>query len=120
MMTPDEHNTELLKLFTGIGKISISITLIKLWGADAAIMLALLSTYYCDLKRENNTPDDGYIEFPVEYVKQYVGFSSHTQRSILRRLEKAGVVSVKRKGMPAKRYVRFSMTAAFNGGVENE
>lgn len=112
--------TDIFELFTGVGKIDVATKLIKLWGGDAAILLALLPTHERDLIANNVQMEDGFIEFPVKLVEDWVGLTEYAQRSALKKLEEAGVVEVKRMGIPAKRYIRYSMTKAFNGGDLDE
>lgn len=94
-----------LHLLSSGNFITVNRTLIKSYGLDAAVMLGELASefLYWD---ERGAAEGGWFYSTVENVEQNAGLTAHEQRNALVKLAEAGLVEVKRGGMPAKRYIR--------------
>ena len=49
---------------------------------------------------------DGYFFSTIDNIEDKTGLSEHKQRQALKKLEEIGIVSVKVKGLPPKRYIK--------------
>lgn len=95
-----------VSLLAGNNFIVVNKTMLKAFGVDEAIMLGELSGEYDYWATRGGLDDEGYFYSTVENVKGNTTLSKHKQKKALDALKNLGVVDVKRKGIPAKRYVK--------------
>lgn len=74
-------------------------------GAMEAILLSELCYRRQFLARAGRLTEDGFFFATVEDVEEQTTFSDYTQRKILDKLNKLGLVEVERRGLPAKRFI---------------
>lgn len=107
--------TMINEMTTGKGFIMVNKTLAKLVGlVPATIYGELLSTFLYWQQREQLTIIEGKEWFfcTIEDLEDKTTVKKDTQAKAIKTLEKAGLLEVKRHGLPAKRY--FHITEKFN------
>jgi uncharacterized phage protein (TIGR02220 family) len=98
---------DIIELLANDNYIIANKTIAKRFGLDEAILLGeLASEYRYWLKRGELA--DGYFYSTIENVKENTTLSDKRQRSALTALKDAGIVDVKLKGLPAKRYIKLN------------
>lgn len=87
--------------------ITVNRTLIKELGLEEAVIIGELASehLYWESREELQ---DGFFYSTIENVYDRTGLTAYQQRTALNNLESAGLVEVKRMGMPAKRYIRIN------------
>ena len=81
--------------------------LIKALGTEEAIVLGELISER-DYWDDREQLEDDWFYSTVENIENEIGYNEYKQRKILKSLESKGVLEVKVKGMPAKRYIRIN------------
>lgn len=79
--------------------------LIKALGTEEAIVLGELISER-DYWESREQLEDDWFYSTIENIENEIGYNEYKQRKILKSLESKGVLEVKVKGMPAKRYIR--------------
>lgn len=100
----------ILSLISSNNFIVLNKTLISLLGIEEALMLGELASEYDYWVNQGKTKD-GWFFSTVENVERNTNLSKHRQKKALENLQKQGLVTVERKGMPAKRYIRINEDA---------
>ena len=96
---------DIIELLANDNYIIANKTIAKEFGLDEAILLGeLASEFRYWVKRGELT--DGYFYSTIENVKDNTTLSDKRQRSALTTLKAAGLIEVKLKGLPAKRYIK--------------
>lgn len=94
----------ILKLLASDNYIATNKELIKKLGLEEAVLFGELASefnYWATLNKLEN----GYFYSTVENVEEKTTLSAHKQRNALKKLQEIGIVDVKRKGIPAKRFI---------------
>lgn len=94
-----------LSLIATSNFITVNRTIAGIVGLEAAAVLGELaseSLYW----QENNPSEDGWFFSTVENLEKRTYLSAHSQRLALNKLQEQGWISVEKRGMPAKRYIR--------------
>ena len=94
-----------LSLIATSNFITVNRTIAEIVGLEAAVVfgeLASESLYW----QENGQSEDGWFFSTVENLEKRTYLSAHSQRLALNKLEEQGWISVEKRGMPAKRYIR--------------
>lgn len=94
-----------LHLLSAGNYIVVNRTLINTYGLNAAVMLGELASE-CLYWSEREAVADGWFYSTIENVEHNTGLTAYEQRFALNKLAEAGLVEVKRRGMPAKRFIR--------------
>jgi hypothetical protein len=77
----------------------------KTLGISEAILLSELCYRRQFLARANKLTEDGFFYATVEDVEENTTLSDYAQRKILDKLRDKGLVTVERRGLPARRYI---------------
>lgn len=98
----------ILSLIASDSFITVNKTLIKKVGLEEAVLLGeLASEFDYWEKREGLTPD-GYFFSTVENIEDKTTLSEFKQRKALKKLKELGLIDVKLKGLPPKRYIKLN------------
>ena len=95
----------ILNLIATTNYITVNRTIAEIVGLEAAVVLGELAseaTYW----REHNPDYDGSFYSTIENLEKRTYLSGHNQRLALNKLQEQGWVTVEKRGMPAKRYIR--------------
>ena len=97
----------LRKILAHNNYIIVNKELAKTIGLDETIMLGELcnESIYWD---ENNALENGYFYSTIENIEDALTFKSKKQKKILDRLVELGLIDVKLKGLPAKRFIKIN------------
>ena len=98
----------ILQLIASDSFITVNKTLIKLFGLEAAVLLGELAGEHNYWKQNEGLTEDGFFFSTIENVEDKTSLSEHKQRQALKKLEELGIVTVKIKGLPAKRYIKIN------------
>ena len=93
----------ILSLISSRGFIAVNKQLAKMYGLDEAIMLGELASEY-EYWEARGEIKDGYFYSTVENVQENTTLSDRRQRAAIKTLQSAGVLNMKLKGLPKKRY----------------
>lgn len=88
--------------------IAVNKDLIKALGLEEAVMIGELASEYRYWEQQSAIDKDGYFYSTSDNVEQNTGLKEGRQRAIVKRLVAAGVISVKVKGLPAKRHFKIN------------
>lgn len=78
-------------------------------GVLPAIMAGELVSEYLYWRDNNGITEDGYFYSTVENIELNTGLSRYQQKPALDILSELGVVTVAKKGLPAKRYIKIDI-----------
>lgn len=78
----------------------------KLFGVNESILLGLLSSKQDFWGKEDRLDGEGYFFITMEDIENKTSLSPHLQRKALNHLQEIGVIKIKYKGMPSKRYFK--------------
>ena len=93
----------ILNLISSRGFIAVNKKLAKIYGLDEAIMLGELASEY-EYWETRGEIEDGYFYSTVDNVQENTMLSDRRQRAAIKTLQEAGVLHMKLKGLPKKRY----------------
>ena len=105
-----------LHLLSATNFITVNRAVVKIIGVDAAVVLGELASEYLYWEGRGGL-DDGYFYSTVENLEERTCLSSYEQRVALAKMQTAGWIDVRKKGMPAKRYIKIyedKITEAIN------
>ena len=94
-----------LHLLSATNFITVNRAVVKIIGLDAAVVLGELASEYLYWE-ERGGLEDGYFYSTVENLEERTCLTAYEQRIALAKLQTAGWIDVKKKGMPAKRYIK--------------
>ena len=97
----------ILYLIAGRNFISVNRDLIESFGLDVAILLGELASEY-EYHYKNGTLDDGCFYSTVANIQSNTGLSAHQQRQAFQMLIDNGMVTIQKRGIPAKRYIQIN------------
>ena len=95
----------ILQLISTENFISVNKELIKLLGLEEAIILGELASEYEFWNRKGEL-DQGFFYSTIENIEKNTTLSVHKQRKALNNLKEKGLIEIKVKGIPAKRYIK--------------
>lgn len=98
----------ILRLIASDSYITVNKELIKQVGLEGAVLIGELASEYDYWAKNNGITEDGYFFSTIENIEEKTGLSEHRQRQAIKKLEELGIVTVKVKGLPAKRYVKLN------------
>ena len=94
-----------LDLICSDGFITVNRHIASIVGLEAAAVLGELASEY--LYWQSHDPEfDGEFYSTIENLERRTYLSAHSQRIALNKLQENGWITVSKKGMPAKRYIR--------------
>lgn len=85
--------------------ITINKTVAKKIGITGTALLSELCYRRQYLERNGQLGEDGYFYATIQSIQEELPLSEYEQKKILDNLEQLGVVTVDRRGLPAKRYI---------------
>lgn len=97
-----------ISLLSNTGYILANKNVAKRFGLDCAVLLGELASEYVYYKKEGKLIDDGWFFSTVENIKENTTLSEEKQRKAIKIFEETGVLECKRKGLPAKRYIKIN------------
>ena len=95
----------ILQLISTENFISVNKELIKLLGLEEAIILGELASEYEFWNRRGEL-QDGFFYSTIENIEKNTTLSVHKQRKALNNLKEKGLIEIKVKGIPARRYIK--------------
>ena len=95
----------ILNLISNNNFIILNKNLIKAIGLEEAIILGELASEY-DYWSSQKALEDGYFYSTIENIEKHTTLSVHKQRKALNNLKEKGIIDIKVKGIPAKRYIK--------------
>lgn len=98
----------LLQLISVDDHILVSKTLAKRLSLNESIILGELITEYLYHESNNMLTEDDYFYCPVENLEQNVFLNEFFQRKAIKHLCEEGLITVEKRGMPAKRYIHLN------------
>lgn len=94
--------------------ITINKTVAKKIGITGTALLSELCYRRQYLERSGKLSEDGYFYATIHSIQEELPLSEYEQKKILDNLEELGVVTVERRGIPAKRYIYIHEDALIN------
>ena len=82
--------------------------IIKKLGLIESIVLGEIASEYSYWKKSDLLDDEGYFYSTVENIKENTSLSQYQQSNALKKLCGLGIVDIKKKDVPAKRYIRIN------------
>jgi hypothetical protein len=98
--------THLINLLRADGSIIINKKLARKIGLHETIMYSELLSKYCYFLDNDRLDDDGYFYCTTESMENATTLTRHQQPKIAKKLEKLGLIEMKIKGVPAKKYYK--------------
>ena len=98
---------DIISLISNSGFIVVSKQLLKLLGLNATILLGELASEYEYWKNREET-EDGYFFSTIENVEENTSLTRYQQTQSLNVLIEQGLIDVKVKGIPARRYIKIN------------
>lgn len=96
----------ILNLLANDGYIAVNKEIAKLLGLHEAIIIGELASEYIYWEKKGELDGKGYFYSTIENVERNTTLGEKAQRSAINTLVKAGILKIKRQGLPAKRYVK--------------
>lgn len=97
-----------LQLIASSNFISVNKTLLKKLGLEETIILGELASEYEYWKSKNGIDEYGYFFSTIENIEEATTINGYKQRVAINRLKELGIIDVKIKGLPAKRYIKIN------------
>lgn len=95
------------KLLSTNGFIQVNKALIKKLGLHEAILIGEFCAEY-NYWEERNMLDDGYFYSTRDNIEENTGLSEHYQRKALSTLYELGIITIEKRGLPAKNYYKIN------------
>lgn len=102
-----EAYMSILSILSADNFITVNRTLIKELGLEEAVIIGELASEHLYWESRDEL-QDGFFYSTIENVADRTGLTAYQQRTALNNLESAGLVEVRKMGMPAKRYIRIN------------
>lgn len=93
----------ILRLISNRGFIAVNKQLAKMYGLDEAVLLGELAGEF-EYWEARGEVEDGFFYSTVENVQENTTLSDRRQRSAIKTLKEAGIISMQVRGLPPKRY----------------
>lgn len=97
-----------IELLANDNYITVNKMIAKKLGLTEAVLLGELASEFKYWKNREELTEDGFFYSTVENVIENTTLSDRQQRTAVKNLKAAGVLEVKLKGLPAKRYFKFN------------
>lgn len=98
----------LLQLISTDDHIVVSKKLARRLSLNESVILGELITEYLYHESHNILTEDDYFYCTVENLEQNVFLNEFFQRKAIKHLCEEGLITVEKRGMPAKRYIRLN------------
>lgn len=99
---------DIISLLSCDGYIICNKTLIQKFNADCAILVGELCAEYNYYKTTNTLEPDGSFYSTRDNIEQNTGLNDYAQRKAIKLLSEAKILSVTKKGLPAKNYYKLN------------
>lgn len=80
-------------------------------GLEEAIILGELASEYEYWLKQNALTEDGYFFSTIENIEENTSIAEYRQRKALNKLKELGLIDIKVRGLPAKRYIKLNEDA---------
>ena len=97
----------ILNLISNNNFITLNKDLIKAIGLEEAILLGELASEY-DYWNKQELLENGYFYSTIENIEEHTTLSEYKQRKALNSLKDQGLIDIKIKGLPAKRFIKIN------------
>lgn len=97
----------ILQILASDNFITVNRTVASIVGLEAAVIFGELASEH-NYWKEHSTGWDGSFFSTVENLEKRTFLSAHQQREAIKRLEDQGWLTMEKRGMPAKRYIRMN------------
>lgn len=104
----------LIDFVGGSEYITVSRSLCQKIGPAAAVVYSVLIDKYRFNQKVGKLDDEGMFNTTVDAIKHQTGVGRNQQQSIFRLLTNLGLILQKKKGMPAKRYIKIIKNPQFS------
>lgn len=101
------------QLISSNGYITVNRALARLYGVETALVLGELASEY-EYWAAHSKLVDGYFYSTVENIQEATTLSERKQRAALNKLQAAGIIDMKLRGLPARRYIRINESRLFD------
>ena len=95
----------IIRLLASKNYITVNKDLIKKIGLKEAVLLGELASEYSYWEIQDKL-EDGYFYSTVDNIEENTTLSEYEQRKVMNKLKDMGIIEIKVKGLPAKRYIR--------------
>lgn len=99
---------DIISLLSCDGYIICNKTLIRKFNADCAILVGELCAEYNYYKNTNTLEPDGSFYSTRDNIEENTGLNDYAQRKAIKMLSEAKILSVTKKGLPAKNYYKLN------------
>ena len=99
---------DIISLLSADSYIICNKTLLRLFGADAAILIGELCAEYKYYTQYNQLTEDGMFFSTQDNIEFNTGINAYSQRKALKKLESEGIITITKKGLPAKNYFKIN------------
>lgn len=97
----------ILSILASDNFITVNRAVAKIVGLEAAVIFGELASEH-NYWQKNNPEWDGSFFSTVENLEEKTFLSAHQQREAIKRLEDQGWLTMEKRGMPARRYIRMN------------
>lgn len=112
-MNDAEINYLMSQFMSSDGYITVNKTLIKKFGLNCAVMLGELFSEYKYWHDSNKLENDMFYS-TRENLEDCTGLTEHLQRKALLQLQNFGIITIKKRGLPAKNYYKINYHKLLN------
>lgn len=105
---------DIISLLSSDGYIICNKTLIRKFNADCAILVGELCAEYNYYKTKGELDTDGSFYSTQDNIEYNTGLNAYAQRKAIKLLSQAGILTVTKKGLPAKNYFKLSASQLLN------
>lgn len=106
-------NSYISELLSTDGYIQVNRKLIKVLGLHEAIIIGELCSEYTYWKNSGNLVEDSFYS-TRDNIEEHTGLSEHLQRKAIENLIKSDILSVVKRGIPAKNYYKIDFDKLLN------
>lgn len=94
---------DIIGLLSTDGYIMCNKEIIRLYGTDCAVLIGELCAEYKYFQIKGELVDNMFFS-TQDNIEQNTGLSAHCQREAIKKLKEAGIIDVRKAGMPARNY----------------
>ena len=98
----------ILNLISSGNYITCNRVIAQIFGLDEAIILGELASEYDYYSTNNQLDEEGYFYSTIENIEKNTTIKEKRQRAALNNLQSQGIIEIKRKGLPARRYIKIN------------
>lgn len=98
----------ILKLIANNNFITVNKTIIKTFGLEEATIIGELASELDYWTKKGGLLENNWFYSTIENIEENTGISEFKQRKALKHLVELGVIDIKIKGLPAKRYIKIN------------